>query len=375
MIEQEQTFSPDWVSPPGDTIVDFMEERDWSQIDLARRLGFSAKHLNQLIKGKASLTDDTALRLERVLGTNANFWLNREAKYRERLARLNVQKRCQSWVGWLDKLPLADLKKAGVIPDQRITNKVKPDLVEHLLCFFGVASPDEWQMHYGGMVASFRRTRESQSDIGAITSWLRMGEKEAEKQETSKYNKIRFERALKQIRELTVLPPEKFEPQLRKFCAAAGVKLVFVAAISRAHVSGVARWLNAHSPLIQLSLYGKSNDKFWFTFFHEAAHILLHAGQKADIFLDDHGNVLQGSQQEEEANRWARDMLIPPAYNHELHNLSSGSHDEICEFATQLNIHPGIVVGRLQHEGLIEYATALNKLKVRFELVKKKTLD
>ena len=109
MIEQEQTFSPDWVSPPGDSIVDLMEERDWSQIDLARRLGFSAKHLNQLIKGKASLTDDTALRLERVLGTNANFWLNREAKYREHSARLKVQERCQSWVGWLDKLPLADL--------------------------------------------------------------------------------------------------------------------------------------------------------------------------------------------------------------------------------------------------------------------------
>ena len=82
MTEQEQTFSPDWVSPPGDTIVDLMEERDWSQIDLARRLGFGAKHLNQLIKGNVPLTDDTALRLGRVLGINANFWLNREAIYR-----------------------------------------------------------------------------------------------------------------------------------------------------------------------------------------------------------------------------------------------------------------------------------------------------
>ena len=375
MTEQEQTFNPDWVSPPGDTIIDFMEERDWSQAELARRLGFSAKHLNQLVKGKVSLTDDTALRLERVLGSTANFWLNREAKYRERLARLNVQKRCQSWVGWLDKLPLADLKKAGIIPDRRITNAVKPDLVERLLSFFGIASPNDWQTYYGGMATSFRRTRESQSDIGAITSWLRMGEKEAEVQETPKYNKTRFERALKQIRELTVLPPKEFDPPLREFCADAGVKLVFVPAISRAHVSGVARWLNAHSPLIQLSLYGKSNDKFWFTFFHEAAHILLHAGQKAAIFLDDPGKANQSSQQEEEADQWARDMLIPPAYNHELHNLSSGSQEEICGFATQLNIHPGIVVGRLQHEGLIEYATALNKLKIRFELVKKKAID
>lgn len=373
MTEQEQAFNPDWVSPPGDTIVDMMEERDWNQVELARRLGFSTKHLNQLIKGKASLTDDTALRLERVLGSTANFWLNREAKYRERLARLNVKERYHSWVGWLDNLPLADLKKAGIIPDQRITKSGKPDLVEQLLSFFGIASPDEWEKHYGAMAASFRRTREKQSDIGAITSWLRMGEKKAEEQETPKYNKFKFERALKYIRELTVLPPQEFEPKLRELCADAGVKLVFVPSISRAHVSGVARWLNAHSPLIQLSLYGKSNDRFWFTFFHEAAHILLHAGQKTDIFLDDPGKAYKSSQQEDEANQWARDILISPAYNFELSNLES--EREIKEFAAQLNIHPGIVVGRLQHEDLLGYATVLNKLKDSFKLVKKDAVN
>lgn len=367
MTNQEQTFSPDWVSPPGDTIMDIMDERDWSQVELARRLGFSTKHLNQLIKGKVSLTDDTALRLERVLGSTANFWLNREAKYRERLARLNVKERYHNWVGWLDNLPLADLKKADIIPDQRITKSIKPELVEKLLSFFGVASPDEWERNYGNMGASFRRTREKQSDIGAITSWLRMGEREAEELEAPKYSKIKFERVLKQIRDLTVLPPQEFEPQLRELCTSAGVKLVFVPAISRAHVSGVARWLNPHSPLIQLSLYGKSNDKFWFTFFHEAAHILLHAGRKTDIFLDDPGKASQSSQLEDEANQWARDMLISPAYNYELLKLKG--EEEICDFAAQLNIHPGIVIGRLQHEGLVGYATMLNKYKDSYVLV------
>ena len=235
------------------------------------------------------------------------------------------------------------------------------------MSFFGIASPDEWEKHYGAMAASFRRTREKQSDIGAITSWLRMGEKKAEEQEIPKYNKFKFERALKQIRELTVLPPQDFEPQLRELCADVGVKLVFVPAISRAHVSGVARWLNGHSPLIQLSLYGKSNDKFWFTFFHEAAHILLHTGQKTDIFLDDPGKTNQSSQQEKEADQWARDILISPAYDFELRNLNG--QEEILEFATQLNIHPGIVLGRLQHEGLVGYATMLNKIKDKFEFV------
>lgn len=86
MTDREQTFSPDWTSPPGDTIVDLIEERDWSQAELARRLGFSTGYLSQLLKGNISITQDSALRLERVLGSTAKFWLNREAIYRERLA-------------------------------------------------------------------------------------------------------------------------------------------------------------------------------------------------------------------------------------------------------------------------------------------------
>lgn len=367
MTNQEHGFQADWVSPPGDTIIDLVAERDWSQAELAQRLGFSAKHLNQLVKGKVSLTDDAALRLERVLGATANFWLSREAKYREQLARLEAKIRYESWISWLDQLPLADLKKTGTIPDQRITKAVKPALVETLLSFFGVASPDEWQTHYAGMQASFRRTRESQSDVGAIASWLRLGEIQAEKLDLPKYNRAKFEKALVQIRELTVLPPQHFEPEMRRLCSAAGVKLVFVPAIPRSHVSGVARWLNRHSPLIQISLYGKANDKFWFTFFHEAAHILLHAGGKTDIYLDDPNSVTQHSPEEDEANQWAGDMLIPPAYSYELSDLETKS--QILKFSEAVNIHPGIVVGRLQHEEILGYATPLNRLKESFQLI------
>ena len=90
MIDQKRKIQPEWASPPGDTISDLMEERDWNKVELAQRLGFTTKHLNQLIKGEASLSEDAALRLECVLGSTARFWLNREAIYRERLARINV---------------------------------------------------------------------------------------------------------------------------------------------------------------------------------------------------------------------------------------------------------------------------------------------
>ena len=108
MTNPGMAFHPDWVSPPGETIIDLIEEKDWTQAELAQRLGFTTKHLSQLINGKATLTEDAALRLERVLGSTANFWLNREAKYRERLARIEAQQRYRSWIDWLDELPLAE---------------------------------------------------------------------------------------------------------------------------------------------------------------------------------------------------------------------------------------------------------------------------
>ena len=366
MIDHKRKIQPDWISSPGDTISDLMEERDWNQVELAKRLGFSTKHLNQLIKGKASLSEDTALRLERVLGSTARFWLNREAIYRERLARLKAQKLYAEWTGWLDMLPLPWLKKVDVIPDRRITDSRKPELVETLLQFFSVASPKEWAESYKNLQVSFRRARKVDSDIGAVTSWLRKGEIEAEKIVAPKYSKPKFEKVLNEIRELTVLSPSEFEPKLRALCSQAGVKLVFVPTVPRAHVSGVARWLNLHSPLIQLSLYGKTNDKFWFAFFHEAAHILLHADNKQNIFLDNLISDLSDSLQEQEANQWAANKLIPQERTADLFKIQSS--DDLERFAHSINIHPGIVVGRLQHERILKYATHLNNLKETFEL-------
>lgn len=87
MIKTTRPFTPDWVSPPGDTIDDILEERGWTQVDFAQRLGYSIEFISQLIKGKAPINEDTAMKLEKVLGSTAAFWLRREAQYRTALAR------------------------------------------------------------------------------------------------------------------------------------------------------------------------------------------------------------------------------------------------------------------------------------------------
>ncbi|MEQ8384184.1 MAG: helix-turn-helix domain-containing protein [Coleofasciculus sp. A1-SPW-01] len=363
MTEVLQPFMPDWISPPGDTIADLIEEREWSQVDLAKRLGYTTKHVSLLLNGKAPITEETALKLANVLGSNASFWLSREAQYRAKLAQQEAEKDFQKWVSWLDELPVKELMDQGVILKQRRDTKNKPAIVRELLRFFGVASPKEWQNYYANMEAAFRRTRTEQSDVGAISAWLRRGEIEAEGLNCPKYNKAKFKSAVQAIRQLTLLPSEEFMPQMRQLCLDAGVVFCLVPAIPRAHTSGVARWLNPHKALIQLSLYGKTNDRFWFTFFHEAAHILLHG--KKEIFLDEweKGEKLE-SQQEAEANQWAKEFLIPHEYEPELPQLRS--KESVNAFASKLGIHPGIVVGRLQYEEVIQMSW-MNDLKARFE--------
>jgi HTH-type transcriptional regulator / antitoxin HigA len=107
--------------------------------------------------------------------------------------------------------------------------------------------------------------------------------------------------------------------------------------------------------MIQLSLLGKTNDKFWFTFFHEAAHILLHAGSTEDkksIFLDDPSGALHPTDpNEQQANDWATNFLVPPQHKGILPNLRTKAL--VVDFARHIDVHPGIVVGRLQHEQLI----------------------
>lgn len=365
MTEQDLSFTPEWVSPPGDTIVDAIEERDWTQAQLAERLGYTEKHVSLLINAKVPITEESAQKLSRVIGSTPEFWLRREAQYRAQLVQIEERERLQSWVPWLDRLPVKDLMKQGAIAKRRLDAKNKPEIVKELLQLFGVASPDNWETCYEQKQVAFRRTRKEQSNVGAISAWLRLGEIEAEKADVPKYNKAKFEKAVQEIRKLTVLSQAEFMPQMQRLCNEAGVILAIVPAIPCAYTSGVARWLNPHRALIQLSLYGKQNDRFWFTFFHEAAHILLH--DKKDIFLDDssNGDRLE-SQQEDEANAWAREFLIPSEYDAELSTLRS--REDVINFAERVGIHAGIVVGRLQYDKIIENNSKLNNLKVSLEI-------
>ena len=360
-MTEPRAFAPDWVSAPGETIEDLLEERDWTQAELARRADFTRKHVNELVNGRAAITPDTAFRLEAVFGAPAGFWLAREAQYRETLGRSRNRAAMRSEVSWLQELPLAHMIEHGWVQSAE-----KPEeRVAECLRFFGVASVEVWRRHYEVPLAAFRASPKFEKKVGAVAAWLRRGELGATDLRCAPYEKTGFKDVLGELRSLTnASEPGVFVSRLVELCAAQGVAVVFVPAPTGCPASGAVRWLSPQKAMLILSLRHKTNDHLWFTFFHEAAHVLLHSKKMQFVDLDDG----LGGEHEEEADRFARDWLVPATAARRLARLGQAgrvSKAAVSRFAGEVGVAPGIVVGRMQKEGWLPW-THLNGLKVRY---------
>lgn len=353
----QNEYMPDKVSPPGETLLETLETVGMSQAELAERTGRPKKTINEIVNGKSPITSDTALQFERVLGVPARFWNERERIYQEYLARARDRKAMEIQIEWIDVFPHKEMVRREWI---RKGNTPLEQLII-LLKFFGVASPKQWDEIWHVQLFHFRKSDKKQVDEGALTAWLRRGEIEAQEIQTKPFEADKFKQALSKIRELTNNDPEIFQPQLVELAAEAGVAVVFVPEFPNTHVWGATRWLRPDKALIQLSLRYKTDDHLWFTFFHEAGHVLLHG--KRDVFIESDN---EKDEREAQANRFAANWLIPASELDAFMQMQDKSKLGISRFATRIGISPGIVVGRLQHEGYLPHSHC-NELKRRFE--------
>ena len=336
-------YDPDVVSPPGETLRGTLDALGLTQAELAERMGRPKKTINEIIKGKAALTADTALQLERVLGIPAGFWSNRDHHYREFLAKQGERARLARKTAWLDEMPVRDMIKLGWI-------EAKADRVgqiQEILNFFGVATPERWKSLWFGPKVAFRRSAAYWNDPALLAGWLRMGEITARGVECAPWNAARFRQALSRARRLAAEPPQRFVPELMRACAASGVALVFLPEPPKLSISGATRWLTNRKALMQISQRYVTDDQFWLTFFHEAGHILLHG--KRDLFLEGKASL---KDKEEEADRFASDILLP---GDRMARLASDppTRESLRRLAASLDLAPGVLVGVLQQRGLL----------------------
>lgn len=360
-FESLSEFAPDWIVTPGNVIADLLQEKGWTKAALAQRTGFTAKHINQLLKGDASITQETAVKLEKVLGSTVRFWLGLEVQYRELLAKKADVIELAADIDWLKELPLKDMIRFGWV--SKLQNKAL--MVHECLRYYAVSSVDAWRVQYQRPVAAYRAAPKLTRIPAAVSAWLRQGERLADVVRCGEYNKVKFEAALTEVRALTrERDAAKFVPSLQLLCAQAGVAVVLAPSPSGCPVSGATKWLSPHKGLIVLSLRGKSDDKLWFTFFHEAAHLLKHG--KSLTFLDILGEDGLNQDEEEEADTFARNFLLPATSYDSFASQGRFSQASVCTFANQQGISPGIVVGRLQFDKRLPW-THLNGLKAKYQ--------
>ena len=346
--KNDRIFS-DLPIPPGEILEEELEARGMTQKELAARLNRPAQAISEIINAKKAITPDTAIGLEKVLGIDAHFWTNLEGNYRMTLARNRDNDMLTENVKWLEDYPIREMVKRNWIP----AGRDRPSRLRALLGFLGLASaePGAYQKAVG-----FRITEAAQRKVspGALAAWLRKGELEAQTASTAEYDESAFREALSQIRQMTMQSPGDFIPAMTKLCAEAGVALCMVQELPKSGANGVTRWLTDRRAMIQMSIRYKWADIFWFTFLHQACHLLKHRTQ-GRIMIDGIGGDPELEELEAEADRFARDFLISPEEWSDFCGEDYFTADRVREFAQFVGIAPFIVVGRLQKEKRICY--------------------
>lgn len=332
------SYEPDYAVAPGQTLLEKIEELGMTQSELALRLELAPKTVNQIIKGIAPITHETAIKLENVTGLPAGFWQNREATYREQLVRIENRKRLQADLGWLKTIPVKDLEKRHAIePTTDNTERL-----QRVLRFFGVSNVSAWNNYWKNFQVAARRSKCFKTHQAALATWIRIGQLQSQSIQCGPYNRGTFEKSVREIRAMTTLATDTFVPRIKELCATSGVAFALVPEMKQVPWHGASWWPKATKAVIELNLRGKSEDQFWFSFFHEAGHILK-GHSKKEVFIND-GN--DQDPYEREANEFAENILIPKSRIDELASLRSKS--AMVAFASEIGISPGIVAGRYQ---------------------------
>lgn len=353
-MSREKAWQPDWAIHPGEHLEEYLEERALSQAEFARLADMTPKLVSTIIKGANPVTPETAIKLEHVLGLKADIWLGLQKDWDLHEARKRESTHAAS--AWLKLFPLNELKKVGRIPDV----KDPGILINGLLDLLGIGSPEALDARVATLAVHHRRAARGETSTFHEICWLMLGEEQARALNLPPYDGDRFNECCREIRKLTIEPPEAFEPRMTRLCADAGLAFLLQKPITKTCLFGSARWVDGERPLIQMSLRMKFNDHFWWTFFHEAAHIVLHKGKN---FADDQSAV--GDSVEEEADKWAEEMLVGSERIAAFAASKPRSKADVCRFAESLHLHPGIVVGILQHRGVVPF-NFMNELKDKF---------
>ncbi|MFB6318511.1 ImmA/IrrE family metallo-endopeptidase [Saccharicrinis sp. FJH54] len=344
-------YYPEEVLHPCETLNEKLEELGMSRKEFALRTGKPEKTVIAILKGESSITPEMAILFENITKIPAHFWINKQARYNEYRARLNRKHDVDRAEEWTRSFPYAEMANNNWVPK---TRKLQEKTI-YLFDYFGVSTYEAWDRLYMkselkvAAYASLAHTHEPH----AISAWLRQGEIQAGQINAPEYNKKEFQKVLPLIKNLMAKQPDNFFSELQYLCLQAGIKVFYTPKLPKTPLSGSTRWIK-DTPVIQLTARYKQNDRFWFTFFHEAGHILLHG--KKYISLENINFSEADPEKEQQAHDFAEKWTFSKIQEAEILKAVPLDEDDIIYFAKKFNTHPALIIGRLQHKELIPYS-------------------
>jgi HTH-type transcriptional regulator / antitoxin HigA len=336
-------WAPTWAVSPGEVLTEALEERGMSQAELGRRMARPLKTISEIATGKAAITPETAIQLERALGITAGTWLGLESRYREARARERDLAELDAHVAWLSKFPVKDLVARGILS----RGSRAPQRAGELLSFFGVSNPAGWEQHWGKLAGSYRMSERLSVSPYAVAVWLREAERAIGDRELPEYSADRLRALVVELRSLTRASTIGGAIGLTQdLLESVGVGLLLLEGITGAPASGALRWIRGR-PWIILTLRYRVDDQFWFSLFHEIGH-LLEGGRRPEVLEGLDEDLTR--EDEVAANDFARETLLPTRDYDDWVGRTSIDREAIREFAARQGVAPGIVVGRLQRD-------------------------
>jgi HTH-type transcriptional regulator/antitoxin HigA len=347
---------------PGDVIKDEMEYYGWSQKDLAEILDISEKHLSQILTNNAPITVNMARLLSSTFQQSPEFWINLDAEYRKSSESTNQFDETALRAEIFRHMPVRDLQKKGWLP------KKKEELFEAVKKFWEKEDLN-FEFLEDRVSACFRKSEAFSTKFNDCyaQNWLRKVEIEAKKlKNVPAYSKEKLEKLASEIASYSIIENgiQNFISKLKK----TGVIFLIVPNLEKTYTDGAAYWVNKN-PVIALTGRYKRNDNFWFTLAHEIGHVLLHSDQiKNPVFIDslDNTDLLDKPLEEKAANDFAGEILKYEEIRHFFKGIARISGLRVEECARELKVHPGIIVGFLQHEKMLSYRN-LNDFKLKIE--------
>lgn len=327
---------------PGYYIKEIVDESGLTQEDFAKRLDTTPKNLSLLIHGEQSLSIDISMKLSRMIGTSVSYWLNLQNAYDSLIAEFKSEEELAEERKIFRYLDYKYFRENYGLPD---LSRKTDEQIKALRTFFNVATLTV--LRKKNMAVSFRNSTEelSEASIVKANTMVQIATNRALQIEAPKYNKKRFEDAVKYALTLTKNHKE-FYPLIREAFWKSGVIFVILPNIAGSKTNGATKKLGDNIMLMvnDRRLYA---DSFWFTLFHEIGHII--NGDYGISFEKETG------EREEAANRFAEDSLIPNGLYQEFLKKEQFDLQSIKKFADKIDRDPGIVLGRLQNDRIVAF--------------------